>query len=242
VGLRRQNNSKITLQKRLHVNTLIAEPGTGEIDFSSVYSFSSGDSRLPDALRYTPAGTSIPWGRTEYSVAFDSLTTADVGGGRVAQFSESLTFAATAVVLDGKKLDIAIAPQAVFFLRNEEGARYGAIAIARYDTGGNSIGATLGWSTATHASADNLAGTWDAGAGFGRRLGASGLLGMLTPHANFVCEKSTGAARALSVFEGIELQLTQRLAFDISAKHFDLRGTPGHQVVAGLNLSLSRKH
>ncbi len=233
--------SRITLNKRLHVNTLITEPGTAEIDFAGLYSFSTTGYSMPATLKYTPAGTHTIWGRTEYAVAFDSLDNVDTGGGRATQFSQSITLTATSVLHDGKKLDIAIAPQATFFLRGEEGARLGAVAIARYDTGRNSLGATLSWSAATHDSATNRAGTWDAGVGFGRRLAASGTLGKFTPHMNAVWERSTGTERVISVFEGVEYQMTDKLAFDLSGQHLGLRGTMvDHQMAFGITFNLGK--
>ncbi|HUQ91776.1 MAG TPA: hypothetical protein VM120_08845 [Bryobacteraceae bacterium] len=43
--------------------------------------------------------------------------------GRVTQVSGRLTLSVTSVLLDGERLDIAIAPQANLFLRDQEGAR-----------------------------------------------------------------------------------------------------------------------
>jgi len=235
------NGGKISLQKRMHVNTLITEPGTVEIDWGGLYSFTNGNFRMPTTIKYTPEGSEILWGRTEYSLAFDSVTNAEIGGGRVTEFSQSLTATATAVVLDGKKLDLALVPQATFFLRDESGVRLGAIVIARYDTGRHSIGATIGWSSATHGSPTNPAGTWDLGLGYGRRLGAAGLLGKLTPHTNFVAERSTGLRRVTSLFEGVEYQATERLAFDVAGQHYDVRGaSPDHQIVFGITLNLGK--
>src|SRR3989442_7935184 len=176
--------STITLRKRLHVNTLITQPGTIETEWGGLYSFSTTAFAMPAAVKYTPEGTHIYWGRTEYAVTFDTVTNNQTTVGRATQFSQALTLAATAVLHDGEKLDIALAPQATFFLRDEEGARFGAVAIARYDTGKSSIGASLGWSGATHSSDSNPAGTFDLGLGFGRRLAARGWLGKFTPHLN----------------------------------------------------------
>src|SRR5689334_13018605 len=97
--------STITLRKRLHINTLITQPGTAEIDWGSLYSLSTTDFTMPAALKYTPQGTHIYWGRTEYAVTFDSITNNQTILGRATQFSQALTFAATAVLHDGDKLD-----------------------------------------------------------------------------------------------------------------------------------------
>lgn len=233
--------SGISLRKRLHVNDLIAEPGTVELDWSGLYSFSTGAFTLPSALKYTPAGDSLFWGRTEYSVAFDSVASAVNSGVRSTQFSDRLTFAATSVVFDSKHFDIAIAPQVTAFLRNESGARLGATAIARYDGGGNTVGATVGWTAATSVTATNPAGVWDFGAGYGRRLAASGFLSQLTPHVNAVLEKSTGLKRTLAVFGGIEYQITKRVAIDASVQRLGLTGdSPDRQFLLGLTVNLGK--
>jgi len=236
-------NSKIALRKRLHINTLITEPGTAELDWGGLYSFSTNNFAMPSGLRYTPAGRHIIWGRTEYSVAFDTVTSANIGGGRLTQFSQAVTLTATSVLHDGENLDIAIAPQASVFLRDEAGARLGAVAIARYDTGRNSIGATVGWSGATHSSDSNPAGTFDLGLGFGRQLSGSRWLEKLTSHFNAECEKSTGQNTALLAFEGIEYQVTDHLAFDVAAQHFASTGrAPDHQIAFGMTLNLGKVH
>src|SRR5207244_1541351 len=98
---------------------------------------------------------------------------------------------------DGAKLDLAIAPQISFLLRGDRGARLGATAIARYDFGRSSAGATFTWTGATDSSATNPAGTFDIGAGYGFRLAASGPLSHLTAHTNWLYEKSTGYQREI---------------------------------------------
>jgi hypothetical protein len=237
------SGSTITLRKRLHVNTLITQPGTGEIEWGSLYSGTNDNFTLPATLKYTPAGSHIIWGRTEYSVAFDSVSVADVGASRITQFSQAMTVAATSVLHDGEKLDFAIAPQASFFLRDGEGARLGAVAITRYDSGRNSLGATASWSAATHSSDSNPAGTWDVGCGYGRRLAASGTLGKFTPHINALWERSTGEDRIVSVFEGVEYQMTERLAFDLGGQHFGVNGSAtDHQVTFGITLNVGKLH
>src|SRR5689334_7512187 len=54
--------SKITLRKRLHVNTLITEPGTAEVDWNNAWSLSTSGYAMPSAIKYTPEGTSVIWG------------------------------------------------------------------------------------------------------------------------------------------------------------------------------------
>src|SRR5204862_2703316 len=90
------------------------------------------------------------------------------------------------------------------------GVRIGSTAIARYDTGHHSAGVTLTWTGATASSASNPAGTFDVGAGYGYGMGK------ITPHVNWLWEKSTGSERQISLFEGVEYQVTEPFAIDFS--------------------------
>lgn len=222
----------ISLKKRLHVNTLITEPGTVEIDWASAYSFTSNGLLLPTAIKYTPRGSHDWWGRTEYSVAFNGYDSA------ASQFGQSMTLTGTCVLHDGEKLDLAIAPQITAFLRDERGARLGATAIARADVGRNSIGTTFGWSGATNSSATNPAGTIDVGVGFGRRLAAAGAWGHFSPHFNAGWERSTGVARIASLLEGVEYQIVDQVAFDVSAQQVTTPGhSPDRQIIVGFTIN-----
>src|SRR5262245_16998336 len=178
----RRPASNVTLRKRLHVNDLIAEPGTVEIDWANLYSYTTSEFTMPSALKYTPAGSSILLGRTEYSIAFDSISSAVDVGTRTTQFSDRITLTATSVLFDSTHVDIAVAPQTSIFLRDASGARCGATVIAREDINLTSIGETISWTGATTSSASNPAGTWDFGAGIGRHLAADGMFGRFTPH------------------------------------------------------------
>jgi hypothetical protein len=228
-------------RRRLHVNSLITAPGTAEVEWDNLYSFTSGNYSMPSSFKFTPAGGHILWGRTEYSAAFDSLDSTAFAGGRANQFSDRLSFAATSVILDTAKLDIAIAPQATFFLRGESGVRLGATVLARYDSGLNSLGATAAWSFGTSPSGTNPAGAWDFGAGFGRKLASAGILNRLTPHVNTIYDRSTGFRGTLAGFAGMEYQVTPRVAVDFSGQRLGLTGgTADRQVVVGLTVNLGR--
>lgn len=232
----------IALRKRVHVNTLITEPDTIEIEWGGAFS-TGGDFTLPAAIKYTPEGHHVWWGRTEFSAGFDSLSSSADSGHRVTNFSDRATFAATCVVHDGDKLDLALAPQASILLRGDRGARAGATAIARYDTGRSSAGVTVTWTGATVSSATNPAGSIDVGAGYGYRLRPSGPLGHLTAHTNWLWEKSTGLDRQVSAFEGVEYQITERAAVDFSGAHFAVwGGRLDNQVVVGLTVNTGRLH
>ena len=234
-----ERSPAITLRKRIHVNTLITPPGTAEIEWGGSFSRDGGYT-FPMTLHYTPEGHHVWWGRTEFSASFDSLV-----HDSATQFGDRSTFAATCVVHDGDQLDIAVAPQVSFLWRGDSGARVGATAIARYDVGRSSAGVTFTWTGATQASPTNPAGTFDAGVGYGFRLQPSGPLGHLTPHVNAIYEKSASSDRQLSLFEGIEYQVTDPFAIDFSLQHIAISSRQADtQFVVGITVNTPklRKH
>ncbi len=227
-----QRSPAITLRKRLHVNTLITEPGTIEIEWGAAFS-TDGSFTFPTAIHYTPQGSHVWWGRTEFSASFDSLSYNQVN-----HFGDRISGAATCVVHDGEKLDIAIAPQVSYLLRGDSGARAGATAIARYDVGRSSAGVSFTWTGASNPSSTNPAGTFDIGTGYGFRLRPYGPLGHLTPHMNWLYEKSTGNTHQISLFEGMEYQVTDPFAIDFAVQHISLWGNqPDTQFVVGLTVN-----
>jgi hypothetical protein len=222
----------ISLRERLHVNPLITEPDTIEVEWGGAFA-ESGTDTMPVVLHYTPKGPYIFWGRTEFSASFDSLNY----DGTVRHFGDRASFAATCVLHDGKKLDIAIAPTASFLLRGDRGLRYGATAIARYDSGRHSGGVTFSWTHATMASDTNPAGTFDLGLGYGYALGK------ITPHVNWVWERSTGVERQISLFEGVEYQVTDPFAIDFSVQHISVwGGARDTQFVIGVTINTPHLH
>jgi len=232
-----QTAPSIALRKRLHVNPLIAEPDTMDIEYGGAFSW-DGSFTLPMAFHFTPEGHHSWWGRTEFTAAFDSISSSDA-----VHFSDRATFLATWVVHDGQKFDIALAPAASFLLRGDSGARLGGTAIARYDIGRSSAGVTATWSAATHSSPTNPLHTVDLGAGYGFRLAPGGALGHLTPHVNAVWEKSTHIERQISIFEGVEYQITDPVAVDFAIQHISLwGGVPDRQFVIGLTVNTGRFH
>jgi hypothetical protein len=237
IHLPRRSNSRISsqsLRRRLHINSLITEPGTFELESGAAYSI-SGAYFLPTTLKITPSTNTGFWGRTELSANFDMLSSPVEEGQRSTQFSDHVSVAATTVVYGGEKLNVALAPMASFFLRGDRGARLGAAAVARLDSGLNSAGVTLSWTGATASSSSNPAGIFDLGGGFGRRLASSGTWARITPHGNVVYERLTGAGGATSVFVGLEYQLTEKLAFDLSSQHLNLGSdSSDHQVLLGV--------
>ena len=241
IRLPRRSNSRISsqsLRRRLHINSLITEPGTFELESGGAFSV-SGDYFLPTALKITPSTNTGFWGRTELSANFDMVSSSVEEGRRITQFSDHVSVAATTVVYGGEKLNVALAPTASFFLRGDRGARLGAAAVARVDSGLSSAGVTVSWTGATASSSSNPAGILDIGGGFGRRLASSGTWARITPHGNAVYERLTGAASETSAFIGLEYQLTDKLALDISSQHLNLGSSSSdHQVLLGITWNL----
>jgi len=124
----------------LFVNPLISDPGTLEVEWNNT---------LGPNSYYQPQTWKYSVGRTEYSLGFDAIAH-DSG---TTHFSDHLTATATTVLYNGPHLDIAVAPQATFLLRNDSGVRLGATVLARYDFGKNSVSGSFGWTGATAASA-----------------------------------------------------------------------------------------
>jgi hypothetical protein len=225
----------IALRRRLHINPLITEPGTVELEWNNAWSFTDTYT-VPSTLKWTPQGSHILWGRTEFSGNFDMVSSTAVDGRRITHSSDHAALAATILLSDGEHWNLAVAPQAVFGFRDSQGTRAGATLITRYDFSRSSAGATLTWTGAAGATDSNPAGTWDAGAGFGQSIGAG-----FTLHCDTQYERSTGFAGAWSFFEGIEYQVNDNVAFDLSAQHVNLTGgVADHQLLAGLTINLGR--
>jgi hypothetical protein len=215
--------SSIALRQRLFVNPLISDPGTLEVEWNNT---------LGPGSYYQPQTWKYSVGRTEYSLGFDAVAH-DSGA---THFSDHLTATATSVLYNGPHLDIAVAPQATFLLRNDSGVRLGATLIARYDFGKNSVSGSFGWTGATVASASNPAGTADAIAGFGRRVTRH-----ITAYASVQWERSSALPSYLSVFEGAEYEISSRLAANVYGQHYTLtHGVPDHHYGVGLTYNFGR--
>ncbi len=219
-----RRSTNVSQRKRLNVNNLIAAPGTVELDWGGLDSYTTRDFSLPTAIRVSPAGNSLLRGRTEYSLSFDSVESSVGDGSRVLQFSDRLTFAGTTVVYASDHFDVAFAPQVTALLRGDTGVRLGATTIARYDGGGNTIAGIASWSGATAATDSNPAGIWDWGGGYARQLAQAGALSRITPHINLNWERASGFERTLSAFGGIGYQVTGRLTADVSGQRYGLTG------------------
>src|SRR2546430_15793484 len=82
-----QRAPAIALRKRLHVNTLITEPDTMDVQFGGAFSW-NGSFTLPTSVSYTPEGSHIYWGRTEFLAGFDSLNSSVGSFNRTTQLGD----------------------------------------------------------------------------------------------------------------------------------------------------------
>ena len=231
----RSRSGTLALRRRIHVSPLITDPGTVEAEFNA--GWTEGDVvTIPSTFKWTPEGSSIGWGRTEWSASFDVLDIAPDNGRRVTHATDHVTIAATSLLLDGVHWNLAIAPTLTVGVREGGATRGGVSAICRYDLGRSSLGSTLTWSGATNPDSDIPAGTWDWGTGAGVALSRR-----WTVHGDTQWERSTGYQRTWSLFEGLEFQATERLAVDLSVQHFNVvGGVSDRQMVLGLTVNLGR--
>lgn len=227
----------LALRRRMFVSSLIVEPGLGEFDCSVTSSTSNNTLFFPATLRYTPTGPSILWGRTEFSVSWDSAYSADEAQNRTYQFSDHVTLTGVSVLLDSKHWDLALAPQVTVLTRGASGVRVGGAGIARGDFGRDSVAMSASWTGATNpAGSDNPAGTFDWLAGYARSVG-----GGFTVYASAQWERSTGIGPQVSVFEGIQYSPNDRWGIELSGQHYAAGSSQtDNQMVLGITITLGR--
>lgn len=69
-------------------------------------------------------------------------------------------------------------------------------------------------------------------------MASSGWAGRLIAHPNLVWGRSTSARGFYSLFEGVEAELSDCVALDVSMQHVGLRSVIDRQVLVGLTVSL----
>lgn len=208
-------------RNRLHVNRLITEPGTVEMEAAASWS-QSGDYVDPILLKYTPGK------KIEYSVGFD-----------YAHPGNDVTVAANSLLHDGEHWNVALGPNVTFVRRDGDGLRAGATFITRYDRGLASVGVTASWSKATRPSVNNPADYVAAGFGGGIRLAKEGRLSHWTLNGNILNERASATHPATSLYEGLEWEAAPRLSLNFVVQQLDLRGpNRDNQALVGLTLNL----
>ncbi len=237
-----RGTSNITLRKRLHVNTLITEPGTIEVEWDNLYSYSTGNFSMPSVIKYTPKGTSILWGRTEYSAAFDAIDSVALTGQRNTQFSDRVTFAANAVLKDGEKARYRHPASGHFLLTGRRRRASGGHRHCSLRCGPQQHG--------SHSELDRshrpippptLPEPGISAEAFGRRLAASGAWGHLTPHVNVVYERSTGFERTWADLRALNTRSPSELRSTLPDSATVLpAGSPDRQLVVGLTMNFGK--
>jgi len=230
----------LALRHRLHVNSLITEPGTFEIEWSNAFNLDSSYT-MPLLLKVTPEGKHLLWGRTEFSAAVDVVPSIVSDDRRSTHLADHVTLSATTLLVDGEHWNLAVAPQINAWTRGVGGVRAGGSAVIRHDHGLSSGGATVTWTRATQPSSVNPSSTWDFNPGVGRRISSRGWAGRVSLYANALLEHSTGTPSAIAAIEGAEIELKQNLSFIVSAQQLRLGPNQrDYQWTTGLTVNLGR--
>lgn len=222
-----------SIRKRVHVRPLVNDAGTADLEFDSSFA-DAGAFSLPARFRYTPPGDGWFWGKTEFSVAADALTSDVSDGHRVTQTSDNITLNLTTEWDPPGNFALAAGPQVTTYARDQTRMRAGGIGIGRFGWGnGNNAGFAASWTGATSPSASNPATTLDLGAGYGRDFGC------LTLFGNYTWERST-KSDPLHIFSaGFEWEIYSRFSIDISAQQSP--GQHGPQILVGVAIGLVRR-
>jgi len=214
-------------------------PGTVEIEFGAAAS--GAFFGLPTAVKLTPDTTNRVLRHTEFSVAFDSVTSVSSNGSRTTRFGDRIGFAIRRCLYSSESFAFAIAPQSVFFLRDEQGARLGGAAIATYQFGLNGLVANFVWSAATKPSETNPSRVYDVIAGYGRTLGQDGPLSRLSVFAECLQEFASETPNATSLIQGVSYRVRPNVVLDFAVQQSGLAAGPlDIQFHGGLTVNLGR--
>ena len=196
---------------------------------------------LPTVFKFTPDAPQGVMSGMEFSVGFDSISRVEMGSERDTRFGDRIGFAIRRALYKSGGFSFGVAPQAVFFLRDEDGARLGASAIAVYSFGPNSLVTNLVWSAATDASENNPSRQTSLIAGYSRTLGSGPRSSRAAAFAEYLQEFPTGQPSRVSLLQGISYRLRPDLVLDFSLQQSGLLATPFDLVfAAGLTYNLGR--
>lgn len=214
-------------------------PGTLELELGG-----SGNAEffgLPTLLKFTPDVSDGIFSGTEFSVGFDSISSVEIGNDSDTRFGDRIGFAVRRALYQNGGFSFGVAPQAVFFLRGEEGARLGASAIAVYSFGKNSVVANLLWSAATDASENNPRQQTGVIAGYSRTLGSGPRLSRASAFAEFLQEFPSDEPSRVSLMQGVTYRVRPDLVVDFSLQQNGLAATPFDLIFAtGLTYNFGR--
>ena len=219
----------IGTRNRVHVNRLITEPGTLELEIGASIS-EYGDNVNPALLKFAPGGDDLLIGKTEYSVGFDYAHTGN-----------DITANANSLLYDGEHWNVTLGPNVTFLRQSGSGLRAGATLVTRYDYGPASLGVTATWSKATRPDANTPADYAAFGAGGGIRLAKEGRLSHFTLNANALSEHASSSAPIYSAFEGIEWEITSHVSANLTVQQIDIRGpNRDNQLFLGFTINFGR--
>ncbi len=231
--------STLSNRRRLHLQNLVSNPGTLEMEMGVAGSTNTIVS--PFTLKYTPGAGGRFLQRTEFSVDLEPVNSVPGEDHWVTQFGDHVGLAAAHLLHQGKTLSVYIAPQVSFLTHANNGVRAGATVVAEADFGAFSLSGNTTWTGATSASDSNPAGDLQIGAGLIRRIGGTTDNARFTLFVNALQENPTVGLTTYSVFEGVSYQVRRPLAVDIAVRHLNLRGGQvDHQVLLGITVNLGR--
>ena len=220
-------------------DTSTTAPGTLELELGG-----SGNADffgLPTLFKFTPDAAEGVFKGMEFSVGFDSISSVEIGNDRDTRFGDRIGFAVRRALYQRGGFSFAVAPQAVFFLRGEDGARLGGSAIAVYSFGKNSLVANLLWSAATDASESNPRHQTGVIAGYSRTLGSGPRWSRASAFAEYLQEFPTDEPSRVSLIQGITYRVRPDLVLDFSVQQNGLAATPFDLIVAtGLTYNFGR--
>jgi hypothetical protein len=178
-------------------DTTLTPAGTIELELGGAWAESTRS--LPLTLKYTPGRGPIR--TTELSLAFDLVAGVVQGGARQAGFGDRLTFMARHPWKLDAAWSLALAPRLSLLLRDVEGMRAGATAVAAYASGLDAVVGNLTFEAATSPSPTHTANQSDIALDYYRTLGRSGGLARWTSFAGRLHQRPDGAPTLLSLMQ-----------------------------------------
>jgi hypothetical protein len=205
-------------------DTSTTAPGTLELELGGS---SSGEFfGLPTTFKFTPDVGQGALHGMEFSVGFDSISSLEVGRGRDTRFGDRIGFAVRRAVFESGGFSVALKPQAVVFLREEDGARLGASAIAAYSFGPNSLVTNVVWTAATDSSPNNPARQTDFIAGYSRTLGSRPRSSRAAAILEYLQEFPAEQESRVSLVQGVTYRLRPDLVLDVFILESGLAASP----------------
>lgn len=220
-------------------DTSTAAPGTLELE--SGLTFAKGFFGVPFNFKFVPEVSRGLLHRMEFSAGFRGVSSVSFAGGRITRFGESVAFVVRRPVFERTGFSFALAPRALFFTRDESGARLGLTAIAVYSSGHNGLVANYTWSGATRSSPNNAAGEHEIASDFSRTLGHSGVPGRLAVFGGVFWARPTGRDSIVALGQGISFRVRPNWVLDLAVREEGLGSGPrGYRILAGFTVNPGR--